>query len=75
MTKTWRLLTVGGMLTATTFLSACNPIEEKPCSAGSYPVKYADGSPGGDCVKSRDPVPSDMTTYPSGQTPTKAEDL
>ena len=31
-------------------LAACNPIEEKACSYGSYPVKRTDGD-GSACVK------------------------
>lgn len=51
-------------------LTACNPIEEKPCSSGSYPVKAADNSGGSACAESGKPIPSGYTTYEPGKTPT-----
>ena len=53
-----------------TAVSACNPIDEKVCSSGSYPVKDKGDGPGQTCVKSGDPIPSGYTTYAPGQTPT-----
>lgn len=51
-------------------LAACDPIDEKVCSSGEYPVKASDGSGGSTCIKTGAPIPSGYTTYEPGNTPT-----
>lgn len=49
---------------------------ERPCSDGSFPVTGTGTNSGGaTCVKNGDPVPTGYGTYPSGHTPTRAEDM
>lgn len=58
------------LLLGTLPLAGCFSWEERTCSEGEYPVKPADGSPGGHCLPNGQPPGPGFTTYPPGQTPT-----